>query len=50
LSLLSDALAMMQDPGPVIGSMNTMPINDKLVTDVLEELWPVVEHPGINNH
>jgi len=24
--------------------MNTMPINDELVTDVLEELWAVVEH------
>jgi hypothetical protein len=34
----------MQDPGPVIGSMNPMPVNDELVTDVLEELWAVVEH------
>jgi hypothetical protein len=24
--------------------MNTMPIDDELVTDVLEELWAVVEH------
>ncbi len=35
---------MMQDPGPVISSMNPMPINDELVTNVLEELWAVVEH------
>jgi hypothetical protein len=28
----------------VISSMNPMPIDDELVTDVLEELWAVVEH------
>ena len=28
----------------MISSMNTMPIDDELVTDVLEELWAVVEH------
>jgi len=35
---------VMKNSGPVISSMNPMPINDELVTDVLEELWAVVEH------
>jgi hypothetical protein len=37
-------LAVMKNSGPVVSSMHTMPINDELITNVLEELWAVVEH------
>jgi hypothetical protein len=37
----------MKNSCPVISSMNTMPIDDELVTDVLEELWAVVGHESL---